>query len=98
MEEKSVEKYLTKQVKKCGGLCLKFISPSMSGVPDRLVLLPGSRMFFAETKARGKKPRPLQIAVHKILNRLGFKVFVIDCKEDIEKVIKEMTSCEIHSA
>lgn len=98
MEEKSVEKYLTKQVKKCGGLCLKFISPSMSGVPDRLILMPGARIFFAETKAKGRKPRPLQTAVHNILNRLGFRVFVVDCKEDIEKAIREMTGCEIHSA
>lgn len=98
MEEKIIEKYLTDQVKKQGGLCLKFISPSMSGVPDRIVLLPGARIFFVETKAKGKKPRPLQLAVHKMLKRLGFRVYIIDCKKEVEKAIKEMTSCEIHTA
>lgn len=98
MEEKSVEKYLKKQVEKRGGLCLKFISPSMSGVPDRIALLPGGRIFFAEVKAKGKKPRPLQLAVHTIFERLGFKVFVVDCKEDADNAIEEVTGSEICTA
>ena len=56
--EKSVEKYLRQQVKKAGGLALKFVSPGFTGVPDRIILMPGARVYFAETKDLGKTPRP----------------------------------------
>ena len=35
MIEKDIEKYLVRQVKQMGGLALKFVSPSMAGVPVR---------------------------------------------------------------
>lgn len=98
MEEKRVENYLVRQVKERGGLCLKFVSPSMAGVPDRIVLLPKGRIFFAELKAKGKKPRALQSAVHRIFKRLGFKVFVIDCKEQADKAIEEAAGIEIRTS
>ena len=39
--EKDIEKYLRDEIKKVGGIAYKFVSPGNSGVPDRLVLLPG---------------------------------------------------------
>lgn len=97
MEEKKIENYLIRQVKSRGGLCLKFISPSMAGVPDRIILLPDKQMFFAELKAKGKKPRALQSAVHRTFERLGFKVYVIDSKEQADKAIEEAADVEIHT-
>lgn len=88
LNEKQIEKYLIQAVKSKGGIAMKFISPGISGVPDRLVLLPGGKMCFAETKRPGGKPRKLQCAVHKILNQLGFRVFVIDSKEGAENMIR----------
>lgn len=82
--EKEVEIYLVKRVKEKGGLCLKFISPSLAGVPDRIGLLPGGNVRFIELKARGKKLRPLQQAVHSMFNRLGIKVYVLDSKESVD--------------
>lgn len=60
MREKEIEQKLAAEVRKRGGMCLKLSCPGMDGVPDRLVLLPGGRMAFAELKAPGKNPRPLQ--------------------------------------
>ena len=40
MREKQVEQALVKAVKARGGICPKFVSPGLSGVPDRLVLMP----------------------------------------------------------
>ena len=37
MIEKDIEKYLVRQVKQMGGLALKFVSPSMAGVPDYVI-------------------------------------------------------------
>ena len=61
MREKTIEAKLVTAVRQLGGLALKFISPGLDGVPDRLVLLPGGRMAFIELKAPGKKMRPLQV-------------------------------------
>ena len=87
MQEKDIEKYLVEQVKKQGGWALKFISPGVSGVPDRIVLLPDGRMFFAEVKRPGAKTRPLQLAIHKKLKMLGFTVYVLDDREQIETIL-----------
>ncbi len=52
--EKDIESYLRKRVKAAGGLALKLVCPGCTGVPDRLILLPGGRAYFAETKDTGE--------------------------------------------
>ena len=37
MREKQIENKLAMEVKKAGGIALKFVSPSFDGMPDRLV-------------------------------------------------------------
>lgn len=90
MREKQIEQKLVQAVRKKGGLCLKFVSPNFDGMPDRLILLPRGRIAFAELKALGKKPRPLQIARHKTLMELGFRVYIIDSVEQIGAVLDEI--------
>lgn len=90
MLEKNIENKLTTAVKKAGGISPKFVSPSFAGMPDRLVLLPGGVCAFVEVKAQNKKPRPLQKARHKMLKRLGFKVYVLDDAEQIGGIIDEI--------
>ena len=92
MLEKEVEQALVKRVKELGGICLKLVSPSMNGLPDRMVFLPESHFAFVELKAPGKKPRPLQIKRIDDFKKLGFKCFVIDDKEQIGGVIDEIYS------
>lgn len=90
MRESAVEKKLTTEVKKCGGLAVKFVSPGFDGVPDRLVLFPGGKAAFVELKAPGKKMRPLQIKRAKQLTALGFRVYCIDNPEMIGGVLDEI--------
>ena len=90
MREKVIETYLVKQVKKQNGLCLKFISPSLDGVPDRLILMPNGKMAFAELKAPNKKMRPLQVRRKRQLEALGFKVYCIDSLEKIGGILSEI--------
>ena len=94
MRESFIEEKLTKAVKQKGGVCWKFTSPGTAGVPDRIVLMPGGRIAFVEVKAPGEKPRPLQLSRHRLLRRLGFRVYVLDVLEDIDKIIKEVMSNE----
>lgn len=92
MIEKTVESKLRQQVIQKGGLCLKFISPSLDGVPDRIILLPNGKIAFVETKAPDKKLRPLQKTRKRQLESLGFKVYVIDNTEMIGGVLNEIQS------
>lgn len=76
--ESSIESKLRRKVKAYGGRCLKWVSPGESGVPDRIVLLPGGRIFFVETKRpKGGKISPLQKYWGRVLMDLGFDVWVI---------------------
>lgn len=90
LREKEIEQKLRQSVKTIGGICPKFVSPSYDGMPDRLILLPNGKIAFAEIKAPGKKPRPIQLARHRLLKSLGFKVHVIDYVEQIGGVIDEI--------
>ena len=92
MREKTLEQKFRAAVKTAGGLAVKFTSPGFDGVPDRLALLPGERMAFVEVKAPGEKPRPLQLSRHRLLRRLGFKVYVLDDESQIGGIIDEIQS------
>lgn len=92
MEEKQIESKLLKAVRQLRGLCLKFVSPSFDGVPDRIVLLPEGKIAFVETKRTGGKMRPLQLRRKKQIEQLGFKVFCLDDPNDIKEVLDEIQS------
>ena len=92
MLERTIEQRLVGAVRKAGGLCPKFVSPGWDGVPDRIVLFPGGKMGFVELKAPGQKLRPLQRRRREQLERLGFRVFVIDGVEQIGGVLHEILS------
>jgi hypothetical protein len=82
--EKELEKKLKDKVKQHGGLCLKWVCPGWSGVPDRLVLLPGGRIIFVEMKRpKGSKLSALQRWWFVKLHRLGFKVWQIWTEQDL---------------
>ena len=90
MREKSIEQKLVKAVKAAGGICPKLVCPGFDGMPDRIVLLPHGRPGFVEVKAPGKKPRLLQLARHRLLRSLGFRVYVIDSVEQIGGMLDEV--------
>lgn len=97
MREKHIEQKFTHAVKQAGGKALKLTSPNLAGVPDRLILMPGGRAAFAEIKAPGKKPRPLQ--THRInqLTELGFTTYIIDNPNQIPDVINALHTAPIPS-
>ncbi|WP_277673326.1 VRR-NUC domain-containing protein [Piscibacillus halophilus] len=90
MNEAGIEKRLKLKVNENGGLALKLVPPGFAGVPDRLVLFPGSKVAFVELKAPAKKLRALQRKRKKQLEALGFKVFKIDSYEAVDRMLEEM--------
>ncbi|ARW39040.1 VRR-NUC domain-containing protein [Bacillus siamensis] len=88
MKESQLERILKREVERQGGKAMKFISPGLSGVPDRIVLLPGGKLVFVEMKAPGEKPRPLQLKRKKDLETMGFEVRVLDSIDSITAFVR----------
>lgn len=97
IRERDVEQALVRHMRICGGLALKFVSPGVDGVPDRICLWPGGRIAFAEVKKPGAKPRPLQVRRAEQLRELGFSVAVIDSLEAAEQFAKSGGGADAYS-
>lgn len=92
MTEKDIEEYLRLGVKKLGGVAFKFTSPGNSGVPDRLIVMPGNRIYFVELKRPGGRTSPLQNSQISRLKDLGCRVLVVDSKESAERFLNDIQS------
>lgn len=90
MSEKNLERKLREEVKKLGGMALKFISPGHAGVSDRIVLMPGGRIWFVELKQKGKKLNPLQEIFKKQTDKLKFRNLMIDDKTSLDLFLHEI--------
>lgn len=94
--EKEIETRLCRMVRSHGGLCLKWVCPGWSGVPDRIIILPRGRVIFAETKRpSGGRLSSLQKWWLDKLTELGFFSCVVwnDAHIDtLELVIIDMLS------
>ena len=88
MLERDIEAWLVDEAKRRGGVAVKFTSPQRRAVPDRMVLLPGGKLFFVEAKAPGAKPTEAQLREHERLRALGQTVYVMDSKEWPEERMK----------
>lgn len=76
--EKQVEETLTREARLRGGDALKFISPGLAGVPDRIVILPGGVVCFVEVKRPGERPRWVQQVILRRLCRMGARTATVD--------------------
>lgn len=89
--EKALESFLCRRAKELGGVALKFASSHATGFPDRLVLLPGATVGWAEMKSKGKKATRLQLTRIRFLRLLGFPAEVIDSREGIEEFLMRLS-------
>lgn len=82
--EKEIERKLRQAVEAQGGRCLKWVCPGWSGVPDRIVLLPGGSIYFVELKRpKGGKLSALQRKWREWLTLLGFSSWVVWTEDDL---------------
>jgi hypothetical protein len=77
VRENRVEKTLRLEIKGRGGWAIKLL-PSVSGLPDRMVLLPRGRIYFVELKSPTGTVEPHQSVIHRRLRTLGFVVEVLN--------------------
>lgn len=67
MRESEIEKQLVDGVKRMGGRAYKWVSPGNSGVPDRIVILPGRRPIFVELKSeKGRLTKLQEVQINRL--------------------------------
>lgn len=91
--EKQIEALLTYGVKKIGGVAYKFVSPGNSGVPDRIIVMPGGKIYFVELKRTDGKLTCLQSRQINRLQRLGCETVVLYGNVDVSNFLLRL-SCE----
>lgn len=90
MRESSLERGFVNRIKKAGGLCWKFTAPGVSGVPDRVAVLPGGRVCFIELKRDGGVISEVQKIRIKELNARGTYARVCVGKTGLEEFYKDV--------
>ena len=93
MLESRIEQKTTEYAKSLGMAALKLNVKGQAGWPDRLYLWNG-HVWFVEFKAPSQKPRPLQLEVHKRMQKLGAVVKVVDNLIDGRTIINELYNCK----
>ena len=94
VREREIETKLTTLVTRYGGQCLKWVCPGWTGVPDRIILLPGGSIIFVELKRpKGGRESPMQKWWRRRLLDLGFDHWIVrnyDDLGDIDRYIRSI--------
>ena len=88
-DEKKIEQRLVRKVKEKGGLCLKWVSPSMTGVPDRLVIH-NSRVIPVELKDPKGKLSARQELMIKELQARGVQTHVLSSEQQVDQFVDDL--------
>ncbi len=90
MRESAIEARLRDGVKAMGGICWKFVSPGTTGVPDRLIILPGGRIIFIELKAdTGRMSAIQQYRINELRN-IGADVRALKGPSQVKAFLEEV--------
>lgn len=93
VSESEVESYLRRLAESHGGECVKFLPDYKRGWPDRILLLPGGKQVWVETKKPvGGVVSAAQKVAHIRLRRLGQRVELVWTKEDADRLVESLTS------
>ena len=88
MTEKQIERKLVEGIKKMCGVALKLVPASMMGIPDRLVLMNGGKMWFVELKAEDGKVSMKQEKMIKKLRDMGFDAKVVEGLSGVDEFLE----------
>lgn len=96
--EANLEAYFRKKVRLLGGYTEKIVGVTGKGCPDRLVLLPGGRVYLVELKADTGSVEPLQKVWHARASALGTKVFVVYGRDGVDRWLRRVTGAQAPAA
>ena len=90
MLEKDIERYLVRRTIEHGGKAYKWVSPGHVGVADRIVLLPGGRVWFVELKTATGRLTSLQKLFAADMRRLGMNYIVLRSKGEVDAYLSSL--------
>lgn len=92
MLEREIEAKMRKKFKVGNVIFIKFTSPSLTGVPDRIVITPQGKIIFVELKKDGGVISARQKFVHKKLRGYHVDVRAVvglrEAMEFVEEVLR----------
>lgn len=88
-KESKIEKFFIDEMEKAFGRLPRKYKTRMHD-PDRICLFEGGKVVFVELKRPKGKPRLGQIREHARLRDLGFRVEIVDTKEEVMALIWEL--------
>ncbi len=90
--EIQVEKRLVKHIKQHGGMSFKFEVPGHSNLPDRLIFMPGGRVYVVELKKPKGKARRGQLAkFEKIRFKTQLDIPILTTYTEVDAFIEAIT-------
>lgn len=92
--EKDIEALIGAEVRKRGGLWLKWVSPGTDGVPDRILILPDGRLIFVELKTARGRPSPVQWHILRTLTYAGQTCVCVCGMRGAERFLRDLP--ELH--
>jgi len=88
--EKDIESAFVSRIESLGGIAEKTVSLGGRGYFDRIAVLPGGRVIFAEIKKpKGSRTTPHQRLRHRRYLALGVEAVVIKTLADIDRLLGE---------
>lgn len=85
--ESRVESEIKKYAQSRGWWCVKFVSPGLRGVPDRLFIRRG-RHVFVEIKRPGEEPTMQQLRRHRDMREHGAEVHWVDNLDTAKEILE----------
>jgi len=80
--EADLERFFRHRIRLLGGHTLK-LAPTEAGAPDRLVIMPGGKMYLVELKTDAGQLRPIQLVWHRRIRMIGGRVHVIHGRDGV---------------
>lgn len=90
MRESVIEARLRDGVKAMDGICWKFVSPGTTGVPDRIIILPGGKIIFVELKADTGRTSAIQQYRINELRNIGADVRILKGLSQVRAFLEEV--------
>ena len=90
MLEKDIESWLNKKIKELGGLSFKFVSPSNPGVPDRIYIFPGGKVYFVELKTEIGRMSNIQKWQRERLMKMGCRFYLVKGMAQARELVKTL--------
>lgn len=95
MKESELERWLVKQIHDLGGIADKFVSPGNPGVPDRLIIMPGGKVYFVELKTEVGRLSSIQKWQRQRYQQLGVDFRVIKGRKQAKEFVDEIRTTRL---